>query len=349
MTRVRERTWLRSERPSTRVSPDPRDRNRGVHLPVFVSMLTCVTRCPVLAALTCALLTVSCVPRATEGGALARGDVAFATGDVDEALAEYQLAALQGDAAEAYARVGHTYAYLGRVEEARDFYRRATERDRRWADQAGTDLLHLARDAQSRSDRFQMASAAETALEFIPGLSVEELALPLARHYFGDGDFGRALPLYLSALASAPDSAADVLMEVGTAFEEVGDCERGLGFFESFRAKARPWERNEVDWHIGTCSFALGRQRRVDGLGEEALQLVNRTIEVGEPKNILSQVWFERGEILSEMGECGAALEAYRMVRALDPASTGALVRRAEERVDELRFGLGSREVRGRC
>ena len=307
------------------------------------------TRCCVLAAFTCALLTVSCVPRATEDGALARGDVAFATGDLDEALAEYQLAARQGDAAEAYARVGHAYADLGRVEEARDFYRRATERDRRWANQAGADLLHLARDAESRSDRFQMASAAETAREFIPGLSVEELALPLARHYFRDGDFGRALPLYLRALASAPDSAADVLMEVGTAFEEVGDCERALGFFESFRAQVRPWERNEVDWHIGTCSFALGRQRMVDGEGEEALQLVNRTIEVGEPKNILPQVWFERGEILSEMGECDSAVEAYRRVRALDPAGTGALVRRAAERIDELRFGRGSQEVRGSC
>jgi hypothetical protein len=49
------------------------------------------------------------------------------------------------------------------------------------------------------------------------------------------------------------------------------------------------------------------------------------------------------------MGECDSAMEAYRMVRALDPASTGELVRRAEERIDELRFGLGSREVRYRC
>ena len=309
----------------------------------------CATKFPALAAFTYALLIVSCVPRVTEDGALTRGDVAFATGNLDEALAEYQLAARQGDAAEAYARVGHTYAYLGRVEETRDFYLRATERDRRWANQAGTDLLHMARDAESRADRFQMAAAAETALEFIPGLSVEELALPLARHYFGDGDFGRALPLYLKALAAAPDSAADVLMEVGTAFEEVGDCERGLEFFESFREQARPWERNEVDWHIGTCSFALGRQRRVDGEGEEALQLVDRTIDVGEPRNILPQVWFERGEILSDMGECAAAVKAYRMVRALDPASTGALVRRAEERIDELRFGLRSLEVSGRC
>ena len=308
------------------------------------------TRCFGLAALASGLLLASCVPRGPEEGALARGDIAFATGDLAEALAEYQLGARQGDAAEAYARVGHTYAQLGRVEEARDLYRQAALRDERWADQAGSDLLHLARTAEARSDRFQMASAVETAVEFLPGLSVEELALPLARHYFRNGEFGRALPFYQRGLAAAPDdSTAAVLMEVGTAYEEVGDCMRALTLFERYRESTPSWNSGEVDWHIGTCSFALARQRRAEGSGEAALELVNRTIEVGEPRNILPQVWFEKGAILSELGECDAAVDAYRRVRSLDPSGTGALVRRAEERIDEVRFGRGLREMRGRC
>ena len=312
-------------------------------------MSSLTARAASAAAFACTLLSLACAPRAAEDGAIARGDVAYATGDLNEALAEYQLAARQGNEAEAHARVGHTYADLGRVEEARNSYRQATELDGRWADQAGADLLHLARDAESRSDRFQMASAAETALEFLPGLAVEELALPLARHYFDNGDFGRALPLYQKALASAPDSTADVLMEVGIAFEEVTDCVRALGLFERFRELARPWERSEVDWHIGTCSYELGKQRRMDGDIDESLDLVNRTLEVGEPRNIQPQVWFEKGEILSELNRCDEAVEAYRRVRALDASGTGALVRRAEERIDEVRFGRDQREMRGRC
>ena len=301
------------------------------------------------ALLAAASLFASCTPRTSEDGALARGDVAFATGDLDEALAEYQLAARQGESAEAYARVGHTFAELGRVDEARDFYARASQQDHRWADQAGSDLLHLARAAEARSDRFQMASAVETALQFLPGLSVEELALPLARHYFGNGEFGRALPFYQRSLAASADSAADVLMEIGTAYEEVGDCGRALQVFERHREQRPPWDRSAVDWHIGTCSFQLARQRRDEGVGDEALQLVDRTLEVGEPRNILPQVWFEKGEILSELGDCDGAVAAYRRVRQLDPAGTGALVRRAEERIDEVRFGRELRDVRGRC
>jgi tetratricopeptide (TPR) repeat protein len=301
------------------------------------------------AALALVLPLAACTPRTSEDGALTRGDVAFATGDLEEALAEYQLAARQGGSAEAFARVGHTFAQMGRVEEARDFYRRATEEDSRWSDQAGSDLLHLARAAEARSDRFQMASAVETALQFLPGLSVEELALPLARHYFRNGEFGRALPFYQRALGVAADSSADVLMEVGTAYEEVGDCSRALEVFEQHRGQRAPWDRSEVDWHIGTCSFQLAKQRREQGARQEALLLVDRTIEVGEPRNILTQVWFEKGEIHSELGECEAAIAAYRRVRQFDPAGTSALVRQAEERIDEVRFGTELREIRGRC
>ena len=194
-----------------------------------------------------------------------------------------------------------------------------------------------------------MASAVENALLFLPGLSVEELALPLARHYFSNGEFGRALPFYQRALTATPDSAADVLMEVGSAYEEVGDCGRALMVFERHREQLQPWQTSDVDWHIGTCSFQLARQRLEEGTPDEALALIDRTLEVGEPRNIMPQVWFERAEILSAMGRCDEAVEAYRRVRALDPAGTGALVRRAEARIDEVRFGRGLRDMRGHC
>ena len=76
---------------------------------------------------------------------------------------------------------------------------------------------------------------------------------------------------------------------------------------------------------------------------------LDRTLEVGEPKNLIPQTWFERGEILSRLGRCEEALDAYGRVRILEPTGTSALVRRAEERIDEVRFGQELRELRGRC
>jgi len=302
---------------------------------------------------------VGCSPRATEQSAVRRGDEAFAQGNFEEALAEYRLAIRQGaDDPTVTARVAHTYALMGRVDDAGAYYVDATARDPGLGDQAVSDLMRLARRAESTGDRFAMATAVETALELRPGIGVGEIALPLARHYYESGQYGRALPFYEKAMAEASDSLPEIVFEIGVAHDEIGDCEQALLFFERFREMVRPWEQGEVDWYIGTCAFNLAREIRSRSragrgrasVGElaQALRLVNRTIDVGEPRNILAQAFFEKGEILSEMGECDAAMEAYSQVRYADQA--GSLIDRAQDRFDEIRFGRGLEHLRdGRC
>jgi tetratricopeptide (TPR) repeat protein len=295
----------------------------------------------------------ACASRANEANAVRRGDEAFAQGDFDEALAEYRLAVRQGaEGPEVAARVAHTYAMMGRVDDAGGYYTEATASDPELADQAVSDLMRLARDAQARQDRFAMATAVETALELRPGIGVGDMSLPLARHYFQNGEYGRALPFYQKALAEAADSLPDVVFEVAQAHEQIGDCEHALFFFEQYRAMVRPWQRDEVDWHIGTCSFNIARDLQRGSLGpeelERALVLMDRTVAVGEPRNIQAQAWFEKGEILSELGRCTEAQEAYSQVRYADQA--GAWVDRAQSRFDEIRFGSGLEHLReGRC
>ena len=137
------------------------------------------------------------------------------------------------------------------------------------------------------------------------------------------------------------------------AHEEIGDCERALVFFERFREMVRPWERGEVDWYIGTCAFNVAREL-LDSreLGEEelaeALELINRTVEVGQPNNIQARAFFEKGEILAAMGECQQAMDAYSQVRYADQA--GSLIDEAQSRFDQIRFGVGLEHLRdGRC
>ena len=90
-----------------------------------------------------------------------------------------------------------------------------------------------------------------------------------------------------------------------------------------------------------------GRDRPEEAL-DDALSHLDRVLELGEPRNIQAQAWFDRGEILSGLGQCEAAMEAYAQVRYADAA--GALVERAQERFDEIRFGRGLDSLRGgRC
>ena len=295
----------------------------------------------------------ACSPRASEENAVRRGDEAFAQGIFEEALAEYRLAVRQGaDDPEITARVAHTYALMGQVDDAGTFYKDAVAREPELIDQAVADLMRLASEARVSGDRFAMATAVETVLDLRPGVGVGEMALPLARHYFTNGEFGRALPFYQRALAGSTDSVPEIVFEVARAHEEIGDCDRALLFFERFREMVRPWERGEVDWYIGTCAFSVARELRSGALTPEelqrALELVDRTVEVGEPRNIQAAAWFEKGEILAELGQCEAAMEAYAQVRYADQA--GPLVERAQDRFDEIRFGTGLEHLReGRC
>ena len=301
------------------------------------------------------LVVAACGPGATEQTSIRRGDQAFAEGKYEAALAEYRLAVRQGaDDATTLARVAHTYAVLDRVDDAGAFYVDATAKDTSFQDQAVSDLMIMARDARARKDRFAMASAVETAMRLRPGLGVSDMSLDLARHYFQNGEYGRALPFYQKALAEVGDSAtSDIVFEVGQAYEEVGDCRHALVYFERFREMVRPWQRGEVDWYIGTCAFNMARDVRTAGdVTEEDLQAalanIDRTLELGEPRNIQAQAWFEKGNILSDLGECQAAMDAYGRVRTADAA--GGLVDRAQALFDEIRFGRGLEALRGgRC
>ena len=310
----------------------------------------CVPRLRALPTLAAALL-VACVPRADED-VVRRGDQAFARDSVEEALAEYRLAVRQGrEDAEVLARAGHAYVVLGRVDEASEFYARAASDEERWADLGSADLVRVARDAASRNDRFLMASAMEAARRLLPGLSVPDLTLPLARHYFQNGEYGRALPLYQRALAETGDSVPDVIFETGQAHEQIGDCRSALVFFERFQQLARPDALSEVNWYLGNCSLRLARELRDLG-GEadldEALRNVTRAIEVGEPRNLQGQAWFERGEVLAALGDCDAALDSFSQVQNLEPTGS-TLARRAQQRFDDIRFGRALRDLRGRC
>lgn len=300
------------------------------------------------------LWPAACAPGGADETAVRRGDVAFARDSLDDALAEYRLAVRQGgDDPTVVARAAHTFVALGRVDEAASHYATAAAADARWADMGVADLVRLARDAAGRGEYFQMASAMEAARRLLPGVSAPDLTLVLARHYFQTGEYGRALPLYQRGEIESGGGSAEIAREIGEAQWGVGDCRSALASFERYRDLASASDESAADWYIGTCSLQLARDLRVragrDGSDlEEALGLVNRALEVGEPQAVQGQVWFEKGEILSALGDCNGALEAFSQVRFYE-SPTSRLILTAEQRVNQVRIGRDLVAIRGRC
>jgi tetratricopeptide (TPR) repeat protein len=299
--------------------------------------------------LTSTLLS-ACYAGAGDESSILRGDEAYARGDLDAALAEYRLAVRRGsDDAPALARVAHTYAEMGRIDEAGDFYHQAVDQDPDYADQAVSDMVRLARAARDREDLFGLASAMETAMSFRPGITMQDMALPLARHYFRSGEYATALPYYQTSISGMQgDTIPDVVFEAASAYDEVGDCRRALLYYEEYRGLISRYQRGEVDWKIGSCSLRLAQELRSEGVDDEALTHIERTITLGEPRSLQAVAYFELGEILSDLGRCEEAMDAFLQVRRVDQTGTSPLVERAQWRYDELRFvgpaggGLGT-------
>ena len=286
------------------------------------------------------LSAFACGTDPAEETARLRGDRAFARGNYEEALAEYRLSLLQEDpGTEGTVRAAHSYAVLGRVDEARALYEEAASQDSLYADQAVSDLVAVARRAHAKGDSYGMASAMEAAQHFRPGVVVEGLALPLARHYSETGQNARARPLYLRALGTSPADPG-IVLETALAHKEIGDCESALVYLYQFRTLA-PRREDEARWHVGRCSFQLARERRDQGAAAEALEYLDAVLALKEPRTDLPQAHFDKAEILAELGECAAALEAYRAVSTAGATGFGALVGRALDRIDEIRFGEG--------
>lgn len=304
--------------------------------------------------------------------ALERGDRLMGNGSVEAAIAEYKLAARQGGASpEVLLRLGHAYAAAGDVHGSVRYYGALLERDSSYRWQAATDLSEAARRALRRGAAENMVRALEPLAAFDLGLVPRDLRLALARHHGRDGEHALALPLYLSVLSEtgaalegeaagsgagdggSADGAApaaerragmppDVYYEVGRSYEELGGCVEAVAWFERYLSEVdrRGPEATSARWHLGNCLFLAAEEDRAAGRPRSALQGLDRMVELGVPQTLLDRAHYLRGELLLGLGEPERALRAYQEVLRLNPSRSGYLVRRAEERIRDIRYGF---------
>lgn len=274
---------------------------------------------------------------------IALGDRLLAVGDTDEAIAEYKLAQRVGGAtAEVLLRLGHAYASRGDVDEAIAYYEMLIERNPELRHQVAADLAAMAVAARERGATENMSRSLRPLLDWGLGYVPTDLQQSLAVRYASEGDYSRSLSLYLALLADERASSPAVLYQVGLAYEQLGGCDRALSFFQQYLAGIgrRDPDRDAARFHYGNCLFVSADEDRAAGRPAAALGKLDRMVELGVPRTLMVDAQFLRGEMLLSGGNTDAALEAYQRVLELNPTRTHALVRRAEERIRQIRFGF---------
>lgn len=273
------------------------------------------------------------------------GDRLLAVGDTDAAIAEYKLAQRQtGDSDEILLRLGHAYALRGDVDEALAHFGPLAEDDDSYRHQIASDLVAMAMQARERGAAENMSRSVQPLLEWGLGYVPSDLLLSLARHHTRDGDHPQALSLYLAVLSEHDDPGPAVLYETGRAYSELGGCDRALPYFEQYidRASRRAAEYDAARFHFGNCLFASADEDRASGRPAAAIEKLEQMVELGVPRTLLPNAHFLRGEMYLSIGRNQEALEAYQRVLDLNPSRTGAMVREAEQRIRQIRFGFES-------
>lgn len=274
---------------------------------------------------------------------LARGDRLMAQEQVDAAVAEYRLARRQrGDAPEVLARLAHAYAVRGDVGTSQQMYEELVARDSSWRFHAASDLTAAAREALETAGRDRMARALRPlvpmGLELIP----RDLRQELAGYHADRQEWDAALPLYLSLFQEEPAPGPAVHYRTARAYQELGGCREALPFFERYLGarEGSGGDEGGVLWHYGSCLYQVAQEDWRSGRQREALERLQRLVEVGTPRTVMDRAHFLRGELLVEAGRSEEALAAFREVLRLNPARSSPLARSAEERVREIRYGV---------
>ena len=136
------------------------------------------------------------------------------------------------------------------------------------------------------------------------------------------------------------DPPAAAVLETGRAFQEVGGCREALGYFERYLETASRRERSETSWEYGSCLYEVAMEDRARGKPDDAADRLDRLIDQGVPRNLLDKAHYNRGEIRLQFGDLAGAESDFLAVLELNPVRTGPLVRLAEERIREIRFGV---------
>lgn len=274
---------------------------------------------------------------------LARGDRLLAQGDLQAAVAEYRLARRQrGDGPEVLARLAHAYAVRADVPASVRYYSELVAADSSYRYQAAADLTAAARRELERHGRDRMARALEPVLDLGLDLVPRDLRLELARYYAERQEFRRALPVYLSVLEGDLEAGHRVYYGAARAYQELGGCREALSYFREYIRRADgegSGAEGGARWHFGSCLYDVAQEDWRRGRPGDALERVDRLIELGTPRTLMDRAHYLRGELLLRAGRSEEALEAFREVLRLNPARSDPLARSAEEKVRQIRYG----------
>ncbi len=153
---------------------------------------------------------------------------------------------------------------------------------------------------------------------------------------FDNGNYPASIQTYIKALAidSTSKQARRTKQKLVKALFENNSLYRALELaqeqYENLKTAANLLQLSEIH-------FALGNNLFNKGLLDSAQAFFELIISMQEPKSLLDDAYFFVGEIYLKRNDFDKALEAYKKVLRLNPYEKGEVVRKAKERIKEIK------------
>ncbi len=235
--------------------------------------------------------------------------------------------------------LGTAYASLKDFYQADSYYQRALSVDPTLTAKVLTRYLALGDKLSNSKEEALAVSSWERVLSLDPDYELGERFYHLGNHHFVNQDYRRASQLYPRALNSSPLSplARDGKYRLVLSLERIGELEEALRWCQERRGEGS----QDLLYEEGKIAYSLAEKSLQGGDERRALQLLRRTIDLGQPRILLDDAHFLAGEIHLHREEYEEALRSYKKVLRLNPYQKGGVVQRARERIKQISAGKG--------
>ena len=230
------------------------------------------------------------------------------------------------------------YCYLKKNEfgEALIYFEKSLKINEVYKDSIILIYNNLAKNALKISEPERALFFYEEIAKLVPAYEQASNLSLIGDLHFESGNYPASIQAYIKALAidSTSKQSRRIRQRLVQALFECNRLYEALDIaqvqYENLKTAANLLQLNEIRFTLGNALFN-------EGLLDSAEVFFELIISIQEPKSLLDDTYFLIGEIYLKRNNLDKALEAYKKVLRLNPYEKGEVVKKAKERIKEIK------------
>ena len=237
--------------------------------------------------------------------------------------------------------LGICYLRKNEYDEATGYFSKSLKTDSTFRDSIRKVYTSFAKNALAINDLPRALRHYQDLAKLVPDYNQANNLFVIGDLNYNQGNYFSALEAYLKALEidSLSKRARGILPKLIKSLVECDSLDRALA------TATREYEKLKVAENLLIMSeikFTIGQKLFQAAVYDSAKVYFRNIIDQQEPKSLLDDSYYYLGEIYLKIDSIAAALEAYKKVLRLNPYQKGDIVKKAQDRIREIKGTKGN-------